>query len=322
MNQVQIERFGPPEVLEFVSRPTRDPEAGQALIGVRAAGVTFVETSLRAGRSPTGRLPDLPWVPGNSVEGTLLAVGGDVDDQLVGRLVAAATGGSGGYADHAVVPVEAIHEVPDSLEAGAAVAMLADGRTALALVEVAEVDAGDTVLVLAAAGGVGHLLTQVAAQAGAYVAGAVGGQDKVEFVHGYGAAALAVDYSKPDWTNELSLALGGRAINVVFDGVGGELGNAAAEMIASGGRLVVFGAASGHVAALEQSRDTGIDIVPGWSVLRDPAHRRSLVSAALDAAAEDRLRPIIGQRFALSDAPEAHATIEARRTVGKSVLTA
>lgn len=319
MRQVQLERFGPPEVLKMVTRPTPRPPAGDVLVATRAVGVTFVETQIRAGRSPLGRRPELPAVLGNSAEGTVVDVGDGVDAGLSGELVAASTGGSGGYADHAVVAAKSLIRVPASLETGAAVALLADGRTALSLTQAAHLGGDDTVLVLAAAGGVGSLLVQLAGAAGArWVIGAVGSADKIDAAQRAGADVV-VDYSAPGWTDQVAGSY--RGVSVVFDGVGGRLGATAAELLEPGGRLVVFGSASGKPTNLAAARNRGVEVMAGWKVIRSPEHHRAVVDEAFNLAIDGRLRPTIGQRFPLDEAAAAHSAIETRQTIGKTILT-
>src|ERR1700722_1908961 len=135
MHQVQMDEHGAPDVLHLVEVPDAEPGPGQVAVRTAAAGRTFVETQVRAGQPPwPGPGPALPTVLGNGVEGTIVAAGPDVDQALVGTRVVTATGGLGGYADRVVVDAAEPVPVPEGLARGAAVALLADGRTALALV--------------------------------------------------------------------------------------------------------------------------------------------------------------------------------------------
>src|SRR3954452_19595201 len=154
-----LREFGPPSVL--VPGEADEP-AGEVVIEVAHANITFVETQVRAGGGPFA--VQLPMIPGNGV-------GGTVDG---GRRVIAALGGSGGYAERAAVPAAALIDVPDGMALDAAVALLAGGRTATMLADAAALSAGERVLILAAAGGVGTLLVQLARAAGPSVIGAVG----------------------------------------------------------------------------------------------------------------------------------------------------
>jgi NADPH2:quinone reductase len=314
---VLLEHFGPPEALTMVELPDPAAGAGEALIDVAVANITFVETQLRAGNAPNpAMLPDLPAIPGNGVGGTVAAVGEGVDGRLVGRLVIATTGGSGAYAERVAVPVEALIEVPAALTIAEAVALLADGRTATALMRNAAVRPGETVLVEAAAGGVGSLLVQLALAAGARVVGAASGS-KLELVRELGAE-IAIDYGESDWPGRVRTAAG--ELDVVFDGVGGAIAREAFELVREGGRFHSFGLASGAFAAIDEQEAARrrVKIVRGVQLTAD--QMSELTRAALSAAVEGRLRPVIGQTYELQDAASAHAAIEARATRGKTLL--
>ncbi|MFI7213053.1 zinc-binding dehydrogenase [Micromonospora maritima] len=315
MRAVWLREFGGPEVLVPGPAPDPAPGPGQVLVEVAHANITFVETMFRA----TGFGPfagDLPMIPGNGVGGTITDVGPGVDRALVGRTVVTGTGGSGGYAERVVVDRDAPVPVPPGLALDAAVAVLADGRTALLLARAAELRPGDRVLVEAAAGGVGSLLVQVARRAGATVVAAAGGPAKVTLLRA-ADVDVAVDYREPGWTDRVRDAVG--AVDVVFDGVGGALAREAFDLLDPGGRMVSFGLAGGTWADIPE------DVAAARGVtLRQPRARpdelRALTETALAEAAAGRLRPLIGQRFPLDRAAEAHAAVEARSTVGKTLL--
>jgi NADPH2:quinone reductase len=300
----------------LVEEHAPDPVAGpgQALIEVEFANVTFVETQLRAG---TGPFPvELPTIPGNGVGGVVVAVGAGVDPGLVGRRVVSGTGGSGGYAERVAVDAAGMFPVPDGLALDDAVALLADGRTATMLISVAEPRPGERVLVEAAAGGVGTLLVQLARAAGARVVGVAGGPRKVEVAAGHGAE-VAVDYLRPGWAGEVRDAVD--AVDVVFDGVGGAVARTAFELLDRGGRMVSFGLASGSWAQVPEDEAAA----RGVRLLRprpDARELRAYTERALAEGAAGRLRPLVGQRFPLARAADAHAAIQARATVGKTLL--
>jgi NADPH2:quinone reductase len=286
------------------------------LIEVAFANVTFVETQFRAsGFGPFEA--ELPMIPGNGVGGLVAGVGPGGDERLVGKRVVSGTGGSGGYAERVAVDAGGLVDVPDGVELDTAVALMADGRTATRLVRVAGVRTGDRVLVEAAAGGVGTLLVQLAAAAGATVVGAAGGDRKVGLARELGAD-VAVDYSEPDWPERVRQAVG--AVDVVFDGVGGPIGRSAFELLDWGGRMVSFGMASGGWSDIgdDAAAARGVTLVP--MSRPSPEELRELTESALAEAAAGRLRPVVGQRFTLERAADAHAAIESRATVGKTLL--
>ncbi|MFL1375944.1 zinc-binding dehydrogenase [Nocardiopsis protaetiae] len=312
-----MEETGGPEVL----RPRRVgapvPGPGQVLVEVAYASVTFVETQTRSGDGPFGA-PRLPRVPGNGVGGRVLAVGPGADANLVGTTVVATTGGVGGYAELAVAGADSVFPVPGGLGLRDAVALLADGRTALLLHRQAEIAPGEKVLVEAASGGVGSLLVQLAANAGARVVGAARGERKGEVVASLGA--VHVDYSLPGWTGRVRDAAGG-PVDVVFDGVGGAIGTEAVELLGPGGRVSRYGMASGAEAGPGEEALAARSIrVLGLSSAPSPAQNRALVGEVLRTAAEGGLRPLVGQTFPLALASSAHAAIEARETIGKTLL--
>ncbi|MFF5203875.1 zinc-binding dehydrogenase [Micromonospora parva] len=315
MRAIWLREFGGPEVLVPGPAPDPVPGPGQVLIDVAHVNITFVETQLRSGRPGPFRLTP-PLIPGNGVGGVITTVGSDVDPALTGRRVVSATGGSGGYAERAVVDASAPFEVPAGLALDDAVALLADGRTATLLVEAAGVRPGDRVLVEAAAGGVGSLLVQLAARAGAQVIGVAGGARKVDLLPGLGAD-LTADYRLPGWADQIRDAVGG--VDVVFDGVGGPIARTAFELLDPGGRMVSFGLASGGWSPVS-AEDAAARHITLVRPDVPPARMRAYTDQVLAGAAAGQLRPLIGQRFPLERAADAHAAIEARATVGKTLL--
>jgi NADPH2:quinone reductase len=212
------------------------------------------------------------------------------------------------------VDASLVFPVPDALSLDVAVALLADGRTATGLVHAASVRPGERVLVEAAAGGVGSLLVQLAKAAGAEVVAAAGGAEKIARARELGAD-FAVDYTEPGWPEKAG------EVDVVFDGVGGEIGTTAFSLLRPGGRMARYGLASGTWAEVseEDARARGVTLVGS---IGDAAALRGFTESALAAAAAGDLTPVIGQRFPLADAAEAHAAIEARATFGKTLLVA
>ena len=307
MRAVVMREFGPPEVLEPAEVDEVQVGPGEVVIEVELANVTFVETQVRAGRPPhPSMLPALPAILGNGVGGTVTG----------GRRVVASLNGTGGYAERAVVPTARLIEVPDGVTLRDAVALLADGRTALALAGRAGLRTGDTVLVEAAAGGVGTLLVQIARNAGARVVALAGQPRKLAIARDLGAD-LTVDYSQDGW--ETQVAPG--EVDVVFNGVGGDIGRAAFGLLAPGGRFCPFGMASGSFAPVTAELAQARQVTIRASAAASPEELAGLVRTALAETAAGRLRPVIGQEFELAAAAAAHAAIEARTTVGKTLLT-
>ena len=303
-------------VSEEVPEPVPGPD--QVLIDVDVANVTFVETQVRAGRPPSpSMLPRLPAILGNGVGGVVARVGDGVDPHFVGRRVVASLHGTGGYAERAVADSVALIDIPAALGTDEAVALLADGRTALTLIRAAEVGPGEIVLVEAAAGVVGSLLVQLAFRAGARVVGAAGGQRKLAVARELGASVV-IDYTQAGWADRLTSEVG--SLDVVFDGVGGSIGHTAFNLLGDDGRFCAFGMASGSFADVSEgyAKARQITRIPGGRPTAKDL--RELARSALAEAGAGRLHAVIGQRFPLERAADGHAAIEQRVTVGKTLL--
>ena len=304
---------GPPEVLVPGEAPDPVPGPGQLLVSVEISGISFIETMIRAGRMPRqGVVP--PAVLGNAVGGTVAATGPRVDGRWLGRRVVSGTGGAGGYAELALAAEADAVEVPEGLDLPSAVALLADGRTGLGLHRVAGPRAGETVLVEAAAGGLGTVLVQLAVAAGARVIGAVSSEPKARLVRDLGAEPL--DYTAAGWTDRLPPD----GLDVGYDGVGGPIGAAVLAAMRPGGRFLVHGLASGGLTDVSAPPE-GV-VVHGIGTLGEIGVRAHELSvAALAEAAAGRLRAIVGQTYPLAEASRAHAALDAREALGKTLLT-
>jgi NADPH2:quinone reductase len=309
-----VKDFGPPEVLEPVELEAPVARAGCAVVDVELANITFIETQLRAGRVPAPMLPDLPAVLGNGVGGTVASIGPGVETDLVGRRVITSLAGTGGYAQQALAAAEWLVEVPDTLDMDDAVALLADGRTAEMLMDLARPQAAETVLVEAAAGGVGSLLVQLARRSGARVVAAAGGERKLAMATELGADTV-VDYRAEDWPRRVG------QVDVVFDGVGGAIGAAAFDLLRPGGRFCPYGMASGRFSQIDRAAAEARRIAVLHAGATSRQARTALTRRALQAALAGHLRPVIGQRFPLEQASAAHTAIESRATIGKTLLT-
>ncbi|MFF7631564.1 zinc-binding dehydrogenase [Kitasatospora sp. NPDC008050] len=314
-------RFGGPEVLVpgEAAEPVVGP--GQVMVEVSVAGITFVETQIRRGVDQWHAKPDLPYVPGGMVAGRVSAIGEGTDPSWTGRLVLADAGATGAFAERAAADAESLIPVPEGLGLREAAALHTDGSTATGLVEGARIASGEWVLVEAAAGGVGNLLVQLARAAGARVIGIARGARKLDLIRSLGAEA-AVDYSAPDWTEQVLQATGGAGVDVVFDGVGGEIGRAAFELTARHGRFSVHGASSGQLTAIEpvEARRRGVEVIGIEQLYGFRSRMRPWAEQVMAEAVAGRVRPIIGQTFPLERAADAHAAIESRSTLGKTLL--
>ena len=272
-----------------------------------------------------------PYRPGVGVAGT---VSDRVSGSASGRRVVARLGhAGGGYATRVAVPAAALVDIPDGVDARTAAAVLHDGVTALALMDIVKVVAGDRVLITAAAGGMGALLVQLAKATGATVVAAARGTRQARRAGLTGLTGLAglrlgshgpdmvVDYGDADWTDTVWETFGG--VDVVLDGAGGDYGRAAFDLVVDGGRFSAHGTPAGGFATAdpEVARSRGITATGLESVQLDPDRFRAYLIRALQDVAEGRFMPLIGQTFPLERAADAHAAIESRTAIGKTVLT-
>ncbi|TCR64223.1 zinc-binding dehydrogenase [Bosea sp. BK604] len=327
MKAIQISRFGGPEVLEpaEVARPLPDP--GQALIRVGAAGVNFFETLQRQDRY--GGTPTLPMIPGVEVAGTVEALGAGVDTVRIGERVAAplfAAGNfSGGYADYVAVNANWLVPLPDELPFARAAALMVQGLTALHLVRQAP-PAGKSVLVSAAAGGVGSLLVQIAGRASATrVIAAASSAEKLAVARRLGAEE-GVDYSQPGWTGQARAIAGGTGFDIIYESTGGTVMSACLGLLAPLGRIVAFGALNLQDFALGlpelKALVAGNQSLAGFTLL--PLLRQDEVKADLaelfGLAARGEIEVLPGGSYPLEQAKAAHQALESRQTTGKLVL--
>ncbi|MET9484187.1 zinc-binding dehydrogenase [Streptomyces sp. NPDC006638] len=330
MHAVRLHAFGPAENLTYESTGDPVPGPGQVRIAVAAAGVHLLDTALRQGMpGPFPAPAELPTIPGREVAGTVESLGAGVDPGWLGRPVVAHLGMvPGGYAELAVTDAARLHEIPSNLDAAQAVAMIGTGRTTMGILQFTDLGPGDVAVVTAAAGGIGTLLVQYAKNLGATVVGLAGGPAKVAAVTGNGAD-LAVDYTRPDWPGRVRGRLGERGATVVFDSVGGATALAAVDLLAEGGRHVVFGwsGEGPHNGSpltftdeeLAARSITSESVLGPVMLSKVGGDVRVLEERSLAEAAAGRLRPAV-QRFPLAEAAAAHRALETRATMGKVVL--
>lgn len=313
MRAIQITEFGGPEVLKLVELPTPEPAPGEVLIRVSRAGLNFADTHTRT--NSYVRKATLPLIPGVEVAG----VCEDTGERVVALL------SSGGYAEYATAQRDLTFPIPGSLDDATALAILIQGLTAWHLYRTAgRVAEGESVVVHAAAGGVGSLAVQLGRPLGAgRVIAVASSPEKRELAVGLGAD-IAIDSTPDGLTERLIEANGGREVDVVFEMAGGETFERSYRALAHFGRLVVCG-----IASQEPNR------VSSGSLLR---HSRSVVGFYLfhclerpsmftDAltdlfarAARGELRVVVGETYSLEDAPQAHIDLRERRTTGKLLL--
>ena len=331
MHAVRLHAFGPAENLTYERIEDPVPGPNQVRIAVEAAGVHLLDTALREGQ--TGPYPapaELPTVPGREVAGTVESVGEGTDPGWLGKRVVAHIGmAPGGYAELTVTEADKLHEIPGTLGAAEAVAMIGTGRTTLGILGFTDLGPDSVAVVTAAAGGIGTLLVQYAKNAGATVIALAGGPAKAARAEANGAD-LALDYTLPDWPDRARAFLDAHGLwaTVVFDSVGGATARSAVGLLGRGGQHIVYGWSGeglhdGQPLTFtpEELAERGITSgsVLGPRMIERGGGLRALETRALAEAAAGRLRPAV-QRYPLAEAAAAHRELETRGTVGKVVL--
>ncbi|WP_173095780.1 quinone oxidoreductase family protein [Actinomadura verrucosospora] len=318
MRAIIVSANGGPEVLTAGERPDPVPGAGEVLVDVAASGVNFIDVYYRTG----AYAQPLPYTPGVEGAGTVAAVGEGVVDVAVGDRVAWSNV-QGSYAERAVVPVDKAVPVPDGVGLDDAAAALLQGMTAHYLTRsVHEVKAGETVLVHAAAGGMGLLLTQIAKASGARVIGTASTPEKKRIARDAGADEV-LDYD--GFAGRVRELTGGEGVAVVYDGVGAPTFDGSLASLRRRGVLALYGAAGGKVPPFDPQRlnAAGSLFLTRPTLADYTATREELLERAADVyglIASGALKLHIGKRYALADAAAAHADLEARRTTGKLLL--
>ena len=320
MKAIQVQKNGGPEVLTYVDVPAPTPKPNEAVVQIAAAGVNFIDVYFREGRYPAS----LPFINGQEAAGTVMAVGPDVTSLKNGDRVAY-TSVLGSYAEYAAVPAERLVQVPESLQLELAAAAMLQGMTAHYLVHSTyPVKKGDTVLIHAAAGGVGLLLVQMAKQLGARVIGTAGTADKVRLAREAGADEM-INYREQDFEAETKRFTDGKGVEAVYDGVGQTTFDKDLNILKPRGYLVLFGAASGPVPPFDPIRlgQKGSLFLTRPSLAHYTATRAELErrsSDVLSQVADGKLKLRIDRVYKLQDAQQAHRDLEGRKTTGKLLL--
>jgi NADPH2:quinone reductase len=317
-----MERTGGPEVLSWREWPVRDPGPGEARVRHTAVGLNFIDVYHRRGIYP---LPALPTVIGLEAAGRVEAVGPGVVEVAVGDRVAYAGGPTGAYSEARVLPAERLVKLPAGIDDRCAAAMMLKGMTAEYLLRrTFRVVRGHTILVHAAAGGVGLIACQWASALGATVIGTVGTREKAARAASHGCAHPIVT-SEEDFVARVQSITHGRGVPVVYDSVGKDTFMRSLDCLSPRGMMVSFGQASGMVPPL----DITVLSAKGSLYLTRPtlfaytATREDLAASAaslFDAVLTGAVRIEVGQTYPLREVARAHADLEARRTVGSTVL--
>ena len=320
MKAIQFHEFGEADVLRLEDIPVPEPKSGEVLIRVQATGVNFADILQR--KNQYIYTPSLPFTPGTEVAGTIERLGTDVQSFSLGQRVVSFAH-HGGYAEYTVAPARLTAALPEEIDFELGAAIIIQGLTAFHMLKtVAQVKPGQTVLVNAAAGGVGTLAVQLAKIFGAaQVVATAGSPEKLDFVQSLGADS-SVNYREPDWQEQVMDATNKKGVDVALESVGGEGFHKSLECLASRGQLIVFGRSSGStvfdpIVLLDKTRSvTGFSL---YEFLEHPLYTESL-NALFEYIKQGQLKVQIGNVFPLDQAVKVHQLIESRSTQGKLIL--
>lgn len=326
MRVIRVHEFGAPDVLRLEEAPTPEPGPGQVRIAAEAISVGFAQTQMRRDIFPAPMWrPQFPIVLGGDVVGTVSAVGPGVTGVREGDRVGAFTL-HGAYAEQLVVDVEAVLPVPPGMDAAVATALPAPGPIAMGTMDTARLRPGESVLVHAASGGIGHLSVQLAKAAGAGpVIATAGSAEKLGFVRRLGADVV-IDYSHEDWDDQVRQATGGKGVDVILDNVGGDVLRRGIGLLAPFGRLVFYGSAGGgpEVPSVSPMELVGIKFVTGFALSkwRAARHQRYLANHAnlVGHLATGTVRHVVHATLPMEEIAKAHELVESRGQIGRIVV--
>jgi NADPH2:quinone reductase len=323
MHVVEVRSYGGPSVLEWRERDEPVPAAGEVAIRVTQTGVNFADVQARRGAYHGGQQP--PFVPGLDCVGTIVALGLGVDGFRVGQRIAAFPP-NGSYAEVVVVPVTTTYSLDPAVsdDDAASVLMLVTAYNVLTLA--GRLAPGESVLVHAAAGGVGSTAVQIARALGAGTIFATAGSAAKCVVAREAGADVTIDYRNEDFARRVLDETNGRGVDLILDSVAGEVFDKGLTALAPFGRVVAFGIASGTPGSvrtneLHPSNRAVIGYSSGSYRKLRPEGLRPGVEAALRLVAEGKVHVVVGARFPLRDAAEAHRLVESRTGHGKVLLT-
>lgn len=324
MRAWQVAELGEPaDVLKLVDVPDPEPGPGQLLVRVAAAACNFPDILLCQGRYQ--EKPPLPFTPGMEIAGEVLAVGQDADGKVGDRIIARTGAHGGGFAELATVDSEQAWAWPDGMTAAQAAGMFVTYQTGYcALHHRARIQPGETLLVHAAAGGVGSAAVQLGKAAGATVIASAGGPEKCAVAREQGADHV-IDYHGEDLVGRVKEITGGRGADVIYDPIGGDVFDASRKVVAFEGRILVIGFVAGRFAQaptnhvlIKNYAVVGVhwgyyqrmapELIPRWQ------------EALVELWRQRKINPLVGAELPLTEAPEALRRLASRGTVGKIAL--
>ena len=318
---IRIHETGGPEVLRWEDIDVGDPGPGEVRLRQTAVGLNYIDVYHRTGLYP---LPNLPAVIGMEGAGVIEALGADVTDLEEGDRVAYAGHAPGAYAELRVMPADRLVPVPEGIDDRQAAAMMLQGMTAEYLVRrTFPVQAGQTVLWHAAAGGVGLIACQWLKQIGAMLIGTVGSDEKAALAKAHDCHHT-INYSRENFVDRVRELTGGKGVPVVYDGVGKDTWDGSLDCLSPRGMMVSFGNASGPVPPFNGAilAQKGSLYLTRPTLMTYTAAREDLLESAgaLFAAVKKGLKIEVNQTYPLKDAAQAHRDLEARKTTGSTVL--
>ncbi|MGG3561133.1 NADPH:quinone oxidoreductase family protein [Neobacillus rhizosphaerae] len=322
MKAVQLKEYGGPEVLNLVDIDKPVPKGHEVLIEIKAIGVNYADTARREGQYVV-KTP-LPFIPGAEIAGIVAEVGEKVTKVKPGTRIVTLIE-SGGYAEFAIADERALIPIPEHLDFHTAVALPLQGLSAYHILKtMGRLEKGESVLVHAAAGGVGTIAVQLAKLFGAgKIIATASSDEKLALAREMGADVL-INYTEPDWEQQVLDATGGRGVNVALEMVGGEVFNKTVRCLATFGRLVIFGAASGeqsrfYPSSLMARNQSVIGFFLPQIMRKQELLQPSLVEL-LTYLGEGKLELTIGGVFPLEEAAQVHTLLQSRKTQGKLIL--
>ncbi len=318
---IVVENIGAPSVMKFKEVSVGKPRKGEVTVQAKSIGVNFIDIYQRTGLYPVS----LPFTPGGELCGKVTAVGAGVTGLKVGDRVATGTAGTGCYAEFANIDAGRMVKIPKEISDDEAAAMMLKGLTVQYLIrQTYRVKKGETILVHAAAGGVGLILCQWAKSLGAIVIGTVGSPAKAKLAKAHGCD-YPINYSKQDFVKRVKSITGGQGVPVVYDSIGAATFPASLDCLRKGGLFVTYGNASGPVPAfppalLAQKGSLFMTRPTLFSYASTPAELRSMANDLIKVVKSGDVKIEVNHHYALKDAAKAHRDLAARKTTGSIVL--
>lgn len=324
MHAIEVGELGDASVLKWVEKPDPVPGPGEVAIRVSYTGVNFADIQARRGSYHGGEKP--PFIPGLDCAGTITAVGSGVDTLRAGQRVAAFPFG-GSYAEIVIAQAKLCYPLSDAVsdQAAATILMLVTAYNTITLA--GRMQKGDTILIHAAAGGVGSTAVQITRVLGAGKIFATAGDAEKVAIAKKAGADVAIDYNKEDFAERVKAETDGKGVDVILDSVAGDVFTKGLPVLANYGRYVIFGKASGKAGTVEtdmlhSSNRAVLGYSSGAMRKQRPEGLRPAAEATLQLVAQGKVTPLIGETYALKDASKAHEHVESRKSHGKTLLDA